>query len=314
MVTFEYPIDIIKLANSGQVAVYNSSTNIFVTSYSPDNVKITTTDDETVKITFDNNDAVYFNINLVDNTQIQPAIPIAFAGTVFDLAELLATDFFFEVGGITLPIDAVDVTYDNAVSGLAATDVQAAIDELAAGGGGAQLYAKGTYNTFANIGARTGYIAFDPTILIYQDFAVITPVVLDAIRFKTNSNPAGQMSFTLYKADDNGNPDLKIVEVTFNTATPIGAQIVTFADQTLDAGVYFWAIQSNVNVSFWVALTSKFEFGFNGRDDDNLWIIQKYITPHVYATPTPTPATAPTNTLYLSGATNAFFVQSRVKA
>lgn len=36
-------------------------------------------------------------------------------------------------GGITLPIDAVDVDYDNATSGLTATDVQAAIDELSVG-------------------------------------------------------------------------------------------------------------------------------------------------------------------------------------
>ena len=36
-------------------------------------------------------------------------------------------------GGITLPIDATDVDYDNATSGLTATDVQAAIDELSVG-------------------------------------------------------------------------------------------------------------------------------------------------------------------------------------
>ena len=36
-------------------------------------------------------------------------------------------------GGITLPIDAVDVDYDNATSGLTATDVQTAIDELSVG-------------------------------------------------------------------------------------------------------------------------------------------------------------------------------------
>ena len=34
--------------------------------------------------------------------------------------------------GITLPIDATDVNYDNSTSGLTATDVQDAIDELAA--------------------------------------------------------------------------------------------------------------------------------------------------------------------------------------
>lgn len=42
-------------------------------------------------------------------------------------------------GGITLPIDAVDVDYDNATSGLTATDVQAAIDELAASVGTAVI-------------------------------------------------------------------------------------------------------------------------------------------------------------------------------
>lgn len=37
--------------------------------------------------------------------------------------------------GITLPIDATDVNYDNSTSGLTATDVQDAIDELAASSG-----------------------------------------------------------------------------------------------------------------------------------------------------------------------------------
>jgi hypothetical protein len=44
-------------------------------------------------------------------------------------------------GGVTLPIDAEDVDYDNGASGLTATDVQAAIDEIAAsGGGGGESY------------------------------------------------------------------------------------------------------------------------------------------------------------------------------
>lgn len=40
-------------------------------------------------------------------------------------------------GGGGGPVDAEDVGYDNTASGLTATDVQAAIDEIAAGGGGA---------------------------------------------------------------------------------------------------------------------------------------------------------------------------------
>ena len=100
MVTFDFAIDIVKLDNSGQIAIYNTVTGDFITSYSPDNVKITTqTTTDTVKVTFDNNDAVYFRVDLVANTQIEPAAAVPFSGDVYDLAELLATDFFFELGG-----------------------------------------------------------------------------------------------------------------------------------------------------------------------------------------------------------------------
>jgi hypothetical protein len=100
MVTFDFEIDIVKLDNSGQIAIYNTVTGDFITSYSPDYVKIATqTTTDTVKVTFDNNDAVYFRVDLVANTEIEPAAAVPFVGDVYDLAELLATDFFFEVGG-----------------------------------------------------------------------------------------------------------------------------------------------------------------------------------------------------------------------
>jgi hypothetical protein len=100
MVTFDFEIDIVKLDNSGQIAIYNTVTGDFITSYSPDYVKIATqTTFDTVKVTFDNNDAVYFRVDLVANTEIEPAAPVPFVGDVYDLAELLATDFFFDVSG-----------------------------------------------------------------------------------------------------------------------------------------------------------------------------------------------------------------------
>lgn len=55
---------------------------------------------------------------------------------------------------------AADVSYDNAVSGLTATDVQAAIDELAAGGGGGSL--QDAYNAGSSI-AVTGSVPVEIT-------------------------------------------------------------------------------------------------------------------------------------------------------
>ena len=63
-------------------------------------------------------------------------------GTIPSLAQLataLGVGASTSTGGTASPITSVqasDVGYNNSTSGLAATQVQAAIDELAAGGGG----------------------------------------------------------------------------------------------------------------------------------------------------------------------------------
>jgi len=237
---------------------------------------------------------------------------VAYGASQFDVMTAVSA-FFFELGGGGA---AVDVTYDNSTSGLTATDVQAAIDELAAGVNATNLYAKGSYNTFFETTTLgIAYVAFNTALMIYQDFEVLAPVTIDAIKFATNNAPAGQASFTLYKANNSGVPDLKLVEVTFNTATVAGVQIITFAEQTLEAGIYFWAIQSNAAFNLWTTPKSSNQFAFLGREGGVSVspLLQKYITPHVYATPTPTPATAPTNDFY-SAPSAAFFVQSRIKA
>lgn len=63
----------------------------------------------------------------IDNTQIAPASAIPFNGNAYQLANLLSASFFFDA----VIVNAIDVTYDNTISGLTATDVQDAIDELA---------------------------------------------------------------------------------------------------------------------------------------------------------------------------------------
>lgn len=62
----------------------------------------------------------------VTGTQVLPAASIPFTGNAQSLMNILATDFFF----LSSEEDAVDVIYDNTVSGLTATNVQDAIDEI----------------------------------------------------------------------------------------------------------------------------------------------------------------------------------------
>jgi hypothetical protein len=87
-----------------------------------------------------------------------------------------------------LSTGAADVTYDNGTSGLAATDVQAAIDELAAAGGGGGGTAwqltfrpfdnEGPATNFATLDQRNGHacLDFDDTT---QEAAIFTSVLPD---------------------------------------------------------------------------------------------------------------------------------------
>lgn len=68
--------------------------------------------------------------------------------------------------GVTIPAtaSAEDVTYDNSASGLSATDVQAAIDELAASGGGAPTsytIVTESSSTTATVGVNDGLFRYN---------------------------------------------------------------------------------------------------------------------------------------------------------
>jgi hypothetical protein len=121
-------IDIVKLAN-GNVALYDTASGDFLSSLSPDIVEIQCNINGTVKVVQDNGNVEYFDPANISNTQVLPAAAIAFTGNCADLALLLSTDFFFVVSGGGGAASAI--TYNNSVSGLTATTVQDAIDELA---------------------------------------------------------------------------------------------------------------------------------------------------------------------------------------
>jgi hypothetical protein len=121
-------IDIVKLTN-GNVALYDTTSGDFLSSLSPDIVEIQCNINGTVKVIQDNGNVEYFDPANISNTQVLPAAAIAFTGNCADLALLLSTDFFFVVSGGGGAASAI--TYNNSVSGLTATNVQDAIDELA---------------------------------------------------------------------------------------------------------------------------------------------------------------------------------------
>lgn len=74
-------------------------------------------------------DGVSVTATAVDGTALPAG---AFVINQSVLAILNGTVLTFLIGGGSVQVDAADVDYDNTVSGLTATDVQAAIDELAA--------------------------------------------------------------------------------------------------------------------------------------------------------------------------------------
>jgi len=94
--SFKFPIKIVKQTN-GNVFIFNANTGDYVKSLTAEYVELICNDNGIVKLVQEAG-AEYFDPSLVVSTQVLPAAPIAFTGTCSDLSQLLATDFFFELG------------------------------------------------------------------------------------------------------------------------------------------------------------------------------------------------------------------------
>jgi hypothetical protein len=94
--SFKFPIKIVKQTN-GNVFIFNANTGDYVKSLTAEYVELICNDNGIVKLVQEAG-AEYFDPALVVSTQVLPAAPIAFSGTCSDLSQLLATDFFFELG------------------------------------------------------------------------------------------------------------------------------------------------------------------------------------------------------------------------
>jgi hypothetical protein len=94
--SFKFPIDIVKQTN-GNVFIYNANTGAYVKSLTAEYVELICNDNKIVKLVQEAG-AEYFDPALVKSTQVLPAAAIPFIGNCLDLSQLLATDFFFELG------------------------------------------------------------------------------------------------------------------------------------------------------------------------------------------------------------------------
>jgi hypothetical protein len=161
-------INIVKLLN-GNVAIYDNTSGDFLFSLSPAIIEMHCDVNGNLRVVQNNDNFEFFDPSLVANTQVLPAAAIAFSGSCADLADILATDFFFE---LTETIDAIDVNYDNSVSGLTSTNVQDAIDELATfSGGGGILHgtASGTDTYTVSLTGVTSYADGDAYLIRFPN-------------------------------------------------------------------------------------------------------------------------------------------------
>lgn len=239
---------VVKMEN-GNVVLYDNGTGDFIISFSPDIVGIEVLEDDRVKVLFENGSFQYFYTAKVISTQIEPAAAIVFAGDTNALAVLLATSFFFVASGGGAGA-AIDVTYDNTVSGLAATNAQDAIDELAAAAGGYPIsYPVGFYTNFNRVSANvsSAFVASNFYYGMIQE--VLKTVSISAPRLRVAGAVAGNGIVALYKY--NGTQWILVDQTNaFNTAVG-GVAVLAWLTGTLvlQPGVYCWCINTSTSPS-----------------------------------------------------------------
>lgn len=121
---------------------------------------------------------------LAGGSSISDASDVVYNNAVSGLTATNVQDAIDEVyGDIPTSFAGSDVTYNNAVSGLTATDVQTAIDEIALGGSGTE---HGLYELWSNPDIVSAFI---PQTVTIND---VDPTKFDALIFVTEAKPSEQ--------------------------------------------------------------------------------------------------------------------------
>lgn len=206
--------NIVKLEN-GNVGIYDSGTGDFIKAISPDYVEIECNVNGVVKLIQDNGNVEYFLPADVANTQVLPAAAVPFAGICADLAELLATDFFFELSGGGLDFE----------------------------------YWKGNDNHFLETqGAITsvlGTSVWGINILYAYPIMINQDINIDDLKIAFTSSVAGNSVFGLYDMQD-GLPNQLLFQTTAFDNSVTGTQIYSLpSSQAIKKGIYFVAYNTS---------------------------------------------------------------------
>jgi len=105
------PINIVKKENNDNVFIYDSDSGAFKNAYGGGAENIVFNPSE-VRINLDGG-YVIFKRSEINSTQVEPNAAVPFSGSSEALADLLATSFFYEVGGGSGP---VTVTLENTIA------------------------------------------------------------------------------------------------------------------------------------------------------------------------------------------------------
>jgi hypothetical protein len=150
--------------------------------------------------------------------------------------------FFFELGGGG-SVTAASVTYDNSVSGLAATDVQAAIDEIVVDieNGTVGYYPVGYLVNFHDHKEVVNQNVFGGRIYGSVDY-IRSTVKIDRLRIAVATPSVGTGVTGIYKY--NGVTWDLIVQApaNINLATAIEQEIVFASELTLEKGIYAFVV------------------------------------------------------------------------
>lgn len=187
---------------------------------------------------------------------VMAANELEFDGAVakYNFADKLANKMIEAASGGT--VAAEDVTYDNLLSGLTATDVQAAIDELAVSWG----YWNGNYQHFLEtqsgaINAITGASVFTANVLFAFPIIIKQDVTIEQVQIAYSTSVAGNSVYGLYDMQ-NALPNNLIFQTTpFDNAVTGTQTKILPTPQVIKKGLYFvgYNTSSTPNVYYFPA-------------------------------------------------------------
>jgi hypothetical protein len=240
--------------------------------------------------------------------QVLPEKSVYFSGSAAQLLDVLVNNIFSTTTVCVFGCDiteAVDVTYDNAVSGLAATNVQDAIDELAGGVSTEIAYnANLLQNMTALVGTNGTTVANNANDLLFYGFYVKADIVVSQVRLTTSSG-SGNFSYALYEPTASGAIGTKIANAAQVAAGTNVTNVITFGTpRTFKKGLYYFGVHNSASVQYYGTIAAQIFPAFGGPLGTAASLTCGYVTTPYNAT---LPDVIPSLTLVSIPSPNIYF-------